>query len=63
MSDDRNRNGRPVLREFMATVTSEHFVSVRAADAEQASTRAIREMESRMGRHRKYTVNEIEEVA
>lgn len=55
---DRYRPG--VLREYVVTITQEHFVTVKAPNPEVAGTRAIRKLSDQWGSGRNPVVTEVE---
>lgn len=57
----KNRNGKETLRDYMVTVTVEHYIESRAHSPEEAGVKVARAMMDRWGPGRT-TVTEVELV-
>jgi hypothetical protein len=63
MSQRREPNGKYALLDHVVTVSVEHYVTVRAHDAEQAAERAVAVIANRYGRGHNPHATSVEQAS
>lgn len=59
---NRHNNSKPIKRDYVVTVTQEHFFAITAETPEEASRLALADAKNRWGHGRNPTVTEVAEI-